>query len=102
MNSREELEKLVKTNPEAEERLKKIAELPEEEQLAELHRFEGAYNIQLKQEDFMQDELNEDQLNQVAGGVDPIGIASLIVGIMGLYQSSSGRGMSGGTARYQR
>lgn len=91
MNSREKLEQLLKTNPEAKERLEKLAGLPEEEQLVELHRFEGAYDIQLKQEDFMQDELNEEQLNQVAGGSDPVGIASLIVGILALYPTASGR-----------
>lgn len=100
MNSREKLEDLLKRNPEAGKRLKKIAELPEEERVAELHQFEGMYDIRLKQEDFMQDEMNEAELNQVAGGVDPISVAGLIVSILGLCPSSSGREGVRGTNRY--
>lgn len=101
MSSKEKLKKLLDTNPGALESFRKIGELPKEEMPEALRRFEQEFSIELNVEDFASETLSEEQMKAVCGGtVDPVSVAGLVVSILGLYPSSTGRGTVSGTKRY--
>ncbi len=70
MNSKEALEKLLKENEDARDRFKKLGGVPQEEKAKELQRFEKEFGIELREEDFADEELDNEQLEGVAGGAD--------------------------------
>jgi len=102
MNSKEALEKLLKENEDARERLKKLVNLSEEEAKKELEKFQKEFGVELKKEDFANQELNNEQLEGVNGGADVLDMIGLALGVYDLINrpNATGRGTKNGTSRF--
>ncbi len=102
MNSKKALEKLLKENEDARERLKKLVNLPEEEAKKELEKFQKEFGVELRKEDFANQELNNEQLEGVNGGADAWDMIGLAFDVYGLLNrpNATGRGTKDGTNRF--
>jgi len=101
MDSKEKLEQLLITNPQAAEKFKKITKLSKEEIPHELHKLEKEFDILLNPDDFESSVLSEEQLEHVAGGNDVTDVIGVIGTIFTIYPPSTGRGTKSGTKRFK-
>lgn len=102
MNSKEALAKLLKDNEDARERLKKLGDIPMEDADRELKKFQKEFGIELRKEDFAEQELDNKQLEGVAGGADALDWVGLGFDIYGLLDrpDDTRRGTKGGSKRF--
>lgn len=102
MNSKEALEKLLKENEDARNRFKKLGGVPQEQKAKELQRFEKEFGIELRVEDFADEELDNEQLEGVAGGADAMDWIGLGFSIYDLLNKpdATRRGTKDGSKRF--
>lgn len=110
MNSKEALAKLLKDNENARERFKKLGDIPREDVDRELKKFQKEFGIELRKEDFAVQEIDNKQLEGVAGGagggsgggagaMDLIGLGFDIYGLLNRPDDTR-RGTKGGSKRF--
>lgn len=106
MNSKEALVKLLKDNEDAREKFKKLGDVPKEDADKELKKFQEEFGIELRKEDFANQELDNKHLEGVAGGaggdagpLDWIGLGFDIYGFLNRPDDTR-RGTKGGTKRW--
>jgi hypothetical protein len=103
MDSKEALVKLLKENEAARESFMKLSDVPEEEAEKELIKFEKEFDIELKKEDFADQELDDGQLEGVVGGsvaADVIGVVTAIYGIIDRPDATK-RATTSGSKRFK-
>lgn len=108
MDSKKVLVKLLNENEDAREKFKKLGDVPKEDADKELKKFQEEFGIELRQEDFADEELDDEQLEGVAGGAGGaggVGAADIISIGLSIYQildrpDCTRRGTKGGTKRY--
>ena len=102
MNSKEALAKLLKENEDAKEKFKKLGEVPDEDAGKELRKFEKEFGIELRKEDFAEQEIDGKKLEGVAGGADAmdwIGLGFDVYGIISKPDATR-RGTKDGSRRF--
>lgn len=102
MNSKEALEKLLKENEDAKEKFKKLGEVPDEDAEKELRKFEKEFGIELRKEDFAEQEIDGKQLEGVAGGADAMDWIGLGFDVYGFISKpdATRRGTKDGSRRF--
>lgn len=106
MNSKEALAELLKDNEDARERFKRLGAVPREDVDRELKKFQKEFGIELRKEDFAVQEIDNKQLEGVAGGAGGGASAMDLIGLgFDIYDwlnrpDDTGRGTKGGSKRF--
>ncbi len=105
MNSKDKLIKLLEENEAAREKFEKLGSVPKEEAEKELMKFEKEFGIELRKEDFVGQELDNEQLGDVTGGSETGPLDWIGLGL-GIYEfisrpEDTKRGTLRGSKRYK-